>query len=674
MQPSLIKLLIVLSICSINIKLLANDLLGLIEEQSLKNIAGEVSGAQAKRNLDQITLYHRMRGSKEFNQAADHLLKQLRSYGYNDAYLLTFPADGKTLFGTQKSRLAWNVEFAELWELEQRDGQWLPSKKMADWSARPLTLAQDSDSVDVTADLVDIGSGTSESDYKGKKIKGKMVLTSSQPESVEALAIVKYGAVGVLSYAANQKSAWWQLDDNLVRWGHLSSFRDYPAFGFMTTLGEARKLKARLATGENIRFHAKIHAQRKVGEYQIVNALLKGSDAKLAADEIVFSCHLDHPRPGANDNASGCVAILEVARTLKVLIDSGRISPPKRSIRFIWPAEIEATLILLNARPDLAEQFKHVIHMDMVGGGPVTKSVFRLSRGPSSVADITGDIAYAVIDFVNQHTLDYASGGETAFSLTSSEGGREPLLAQKEWLSVGSDHDVFASGSWAIPITYLHDWPDRYIHTTKDLAANIDPTKLKRAAFIGLVQAIILADLGDEDGKALTELLAANLVKRTGDVVGDLTTSNKDEALQASISRGYLSNEKQIINSINVYAQSTDLSKLNSDLNTLKTFVKLATAEPDNIVYQRSTTLKGTMHGFGYSYLEDKLEHTKLLALKLPNQVNGYEKSYEALNLVNGKRSLTEIHDRLSYQFGYVSKTDLAEYLAALASIKVLKR
>jgi len=31
----------------------------------------------------------------------------------------------------------------------------------------------------------------------------------------------------------------------------------------------------------------------------------------------------------------------------------------------------------------------------------------------------------------------------------------------------------------------LNDWPDRYIHTNFDTAANIDPTKLKRAAFIG---------------------------------------------------------------------------------------------------------------------------------------------------------------------------------------------
>ena len=56
-----------------------------------------------------------------------------------------------------------------------------------------------------------------------------------------------------------------------------------------------------------------------------------------------------------------------------------------------------------------------------------------------------------------------------------------------EGLDMGSDHDVFFEGTWRIPGLYLHDWPDRYIHTNFDTAANIDPTKLKRAAFIGAV-------------------------------------------------------------------------------------------------------------------------------------------------------------------------------------------
>jgi len=37
----------------------------------------------------------------------------------------------------------------------------------------------------------------------------------------------------------------------------------------------------------------------------VVTATIPGADPKLKEEEIAFSCHLDHQRPGANDNASG---------------------------------------------------------------------------------------------------------------------------------------------------------------------------------------------------------------------------------------------------------------------------------------------------------------------------------------------------------------------------------
>ena len=40
---------------------------------------------------------------------------------------------------------------------------------------------------------------------------------------------------------------------------------------------------------------------------------------------------------------------------------------------------------------------------------------------------------------------------------------------------MGSDHGVFRGGSFRIPRFYLHDWPDRYIHTDGDTAALIPP-------------------------------------------------------------------------------------------------------------------------------------------------------------------------------------------------------
>src|SRR5205814_506965 len=158
------------------------------------------------------------------------------------------------------------------------------------------------------------------------------------------------------------------------------TFSEHKTFGFMVSLKTARAMKERLAHGEKIRLHAVVKAGEDPGAYEVVTAAIPGADAKLKEEEIAFSCHLDHQRPGANDNASGCVTILEVARTLQKLIGEGKLERPARTIRFIFPPEIEGTLTLLNAKPEFAKRTKAVVHMDMVGGGAETKAVFHVTR------------------------------------------------------------------------------------------------------------------------------------------------------------------------------------------------------------------------------------------------------------------------------------------------------
>jgi aminopeptidase YwaD len=121
------------------------------------------------------------------------------------------------------------------------------------------------------------------------------------------------GAAGIVSYAQNQPTAWSGEDESLVRWGHLDSFSPTNTFAFMVSLKQARNFQARLAAGEVVRLQATVKAQRHPGNYEIVTATIPGSDPALADQQIAFTCHLDHPRPGANDNASGCATILEVA-------------------------------------------------------------------------------------------------------------------------------------------------------------------------------------------------------------------------------------------------------------------------------------------------------------------------------------------------------------------------
>jgi hypothetical protein len=654
------------------------DLRELVDESVLSAIAEEASGEAAKRNLDTITLQHRMRSGSQFDAATQHIYETLRHYGLDEVEFLTYAADGKTMYGTQKSRPLWDVKSAELWEVRDEEGELQRIRKVGDWDAVPLSLAQDSLSADVTAALVDIGAGTEDADYIDKNLDGKLVLTSSQPEVVAERAVGELGAAGIISYAPNQRSAWWKEDDRLVRWGHLDSFPATKTFGFMISLGDARKLQSRLADGEEILFHASVEATHREGEYRFVTARINGTDK--ADEEIHFTCHLDHPRPGANDNASGCVSILETARTLNALIDNEILPRPSRSIRFLWPAEIEGSIMYLVEQDDTSH-IKANIHMDMVGGAPVTKSVYRISGGPMSVPSFISDLAHEVGAFVNDQTLRYADGEDVAFPLIAPEGGKEPLLAQMQGIDMGSDHDVFFEGTWGIPGLYLHEWPDRYIHTNFDLAANIDPTKLKRSAFIGAVSAWFLADMSDDDVPAVVDLLLRNAISRSADV---LASRRSLELLDpAAVTEIFQAHERAKIHSIEQFATLPEPLHQHAvtTLDQLKPLMLVPTPlihiPRNETVYVRNPEIEGPMNAFGYSYLQDKLGAKELGELQLLKHSTdfGYGGmfAYEALNFVDGKRTVSDIRDWLVAEFGTVPLEYVAEYLKALESIDVIR-
>src|SRR6267142_4580768 len=169
----------------------------LFPEKDVAALENELSGETAKRNLEGIARFHRQRGSLGFHLAAQLVAERARAYGLSDVAILQFPADGKIFYGTQRSRPAWDAEEGELVELCQ-------GKELQDVEAEPVVLAQDSESADVNATLVDVGQGTKESDYASKNVKGKLVLTSSQPGAVQELAVGKLGAAGIVSFAQNQ--------------------------------------------------------------------------------------------------------------------------------------------------------------------------------------------------------------------------------------------------------------------------------------------------------------------------------------------------------------------------------------------------------------------------------------------------------------------------------------
>jgi hypothetical protein len=112
----------------------------------------------------------------------------------------------------------------------------------------------------------------------------------------------------------------------------------------------------------------------KAKTYNVVG-MIEGSDPKLKDEYIIFGAHLDHVGkqgadlifPGADDNGSGTVAVLEIARIFNLLEER-----PKRSIVFVLFACEEsgltgATHFVKSFAP--IEKMIALVNMDCIGNG-----------------------------------------------------------------------------------------------------------------------------------------------------------------------------------------------------------------------------------------------------------------------------------------------------------------
>ena len=338
----------------------------------------------------------------------------------------------------------------------------------------------------------------------------------------------------------------------------------------------------------------------------------------------------------------------------------------------------------------------------MVGGGPATKSVFHVTRGPASLPSFVNDVAAAIGAFVNEQTLEYASSGAAAFPLVAPEGGREPLLAVLADFSSGSDHQVYTEGSFRIPAVYLNDWPDRYIHTNFDTPANIDPTKLLRAGFITAATAWVLANAGQENSRAILELVRPQSLERVATMMRRAAVmSGSPEGLRyagqesapvaqsfspAHLARFQLWYEQTLVDSISrFFATPRDFPEdvrraAQRHLQTIEHLVgpvppALAPTGDGALLFARNPEPSGPMSVFGFDYFEDRYGAARAAMLRIrqarPLWGDGnYE--YEVLNLVDGRRSAQDISGMVSAIYGPVELDVVVEYLQALAEIGVI--
>jgi hypothetical protein len=482
----------------------AQEFAPLLDQERRDLLHEALSGEIAKDHVIQITRHHRIQGSRGYRGAAQYVLQQLHAYGFTEgeAYIESFPSDGRLHYQTWQSPSGWDISLAELRMVEPYE------ERIVGYPEIAMSLITYSNPGDVTAELVWVGRGTQDADYEGKDVRGKFVLATGYGGSVHRVAVLQHGAAAVVCYLDDNRA---KLFPDMLQYTGMwprSEELDGVTFGFNITKRQGERLRAMLERGERVVLHGRAEGIGLEPYFMdIVVARIPGSE--LPDEEIIFSAHLDHPKESANDNASGSAAILDMARALKALIDEGRLPRPKRSLRFLWVPEWYGTMAYIDAHPEmvgpeLGGTVLANINMDMVGEHPeLLHSRMIMTRTPASMPSALNDVVENMAQMVDRMSVRSPRGSLSRFNFAVTPYGG------------GSDHMMFIDRK--IPGMMFGHSPDYTHHTSEDTPDKVDPVELERSEIIGAATALYLSDLSEAEALDLTYLVGARSLGQVAD-------------------------------------------------------------------------------------------------------------------------------------------------------------
>ena len=229
-----------------------------------------------------------------------------------------------------------------------------------------------------------------------------------------------------------------------------------------------------------------------------VVGVLAGSDPRLASEAIVLGAHLDHLgivdgaiHPGADDNASGVAALLEIARAVAASHER-----PKRTLVFaFWTGEEEGKF-------GSAHWVRHplwplamtavYLNLDMIGH-PWTPEEMRKLVADSGLKD-GGRFLEGLkpVDFAEPGVADFAPDLAPVVGRAAAGNGFALHLDRTPGIHGGSDYKAFARAH--VPFLRFFGNFFRGYHEPSDTPAGVDPKEIEKTARLALATAWLLAD------------------------------------------------------------------------------------------------------------------------------------------------------------------------------------
>jgi hypothetical protein len=446
--------------------------------------------------------------------------EQSRAFGLSDVQLIKQPARSRP----------WNAEFADLWITGDKP------ERIASTLQNVLHLADYSRPADVRGTLIDLGAGT-DADYDGQDLAGKVILTYGSSFRAMRRGVCEGGALGVVWYPSpfspdfGTQGAGLSRPDQL-RWTRVESDGTddecEATWQFSLSARQGVALRDRLQqSDEPVEVHAVVRSafdsdQGAEPWMVMVEAFLPGTDPS-AGQDIVLTGHLQEEGFSANDDASGSASMLEIARALTSLIESGRIPRPTRNVRFWWVTEISSQRQYFADNPEAHHAMWVNVNQDMVGADQ-SQDIMRkqnVTRVPASRFHFFNDVVESVVEYMvagNTYELAQAQAGTLLYPKPHMAhlGSMHRYNAEMIFFHASSDHMTFFEAPIGIPAVSFTNMPDRFIHSSDDDLWNIDRTQLGRSAAAVALIAYAMADLGADDAPVLTAMTTGRAVQRMG--------------------------------------------------------------------------------------------------------------------------------------------------------------
>lgn len=677
-----------------------------LKQEVLTLLTNEISGQIAFNNLVKLAGAPWIRDSVELREGfyeSHEIYDMVQRYGIETVRLDEYPRDGTFLYPTE----------GEFWIVE-------PAPRLvARLEADVAMIASGSRSGDVTGELVYVPP-TSAAAIRSmaathRSLDGKVALMWSHPAGELFEALDAAGVRAVVTFNARER----YLDPNQVVYSRGSySAGTHLTLGVTVSWRQWSELLEDVEADLNpvVRLRARI--VEVPDRFETVFAWIPGTNPNEKG--VIFTGHLfeGYTKRGTNDNMGGPAIQLEILRAIHHLIETGRIERPRRTIYFLWPNEISGTYEFIRREHGLPERLSINVNMDMVSENlRLNNSWFTMSETPAHLPSYLDGLAKSVLNYVwRTNDIVYLPdsprgrpGGQYfPRPMWEKNGSGDAFRFYIHEATGGSDHICFNNSSVGVPGIEFFTWPDQWYHADLDLPDKADPTEMKRVGFIGAAIALVAADLTDERLPRLLDAVSEFGYARAAErglppamrLLEEARATDLERALRHALNRVNSALDREIgaLESIrDIYTGSTVArTSVDNRIAQWELYRDALTSQLVSYSGVRAQTLGTSAPGRLSQTAEERLYSTVVPdihpTIRGQKFNMGEHEPYNAymqanpeaisdlrltagqsrgiLNFVNGRRSVTEIHNRVAAMEGDgLTIAQVAGYLRILREV-----